>query len=185
MTAACRRVNAGRSSQCGRACPRRTAPEHETRVAGSSARARLVVVTARHGCIAASCACTLHNQGPSGDRRASRLRVSSATSADQRASDKAKMGGRGVEVVGKLRRELPNIGRATPVTVPCSAEFPMSRSSKKKSSYPGVPSLGPVAKFATLVGICADVQKGCTFSSVRRHIIYEGAVGIIVESIPV
>ena len=49
----------------------------------------------------------------------------------------------------------------------------------------GVPSLGPVAKFATLVGICADVQKSCTFLSVRRHIIYEGAVGIIVESIPV
>ena len=85
MTAACRRVNAGRSSQCGRACPRRTAPEHETRVAGSSARARLVVVTARHGCIAASCACTLHSQGPSDDRGASRLRVSSATSAHQRA----------------------------------------------------------------------------------------------------
>ena len=85
MTTACRRVNAGRSSQCGRACPRRTAPEHETRVAGSSARARLVVVTARHGCIAASCACTLHSQGPSDDRGASRLRVSSATSAHQRA----------------------------------------------------------------------------------------------------
>ena len=46
-------------------------------------------------------------------------------------------------------------------------------------------SLGQVAKFATGVGICADVQKSCTFSSVRRHIIYEGAVGIIVESIPI
>ena len=49
--------------------------------------------------------------------------------------------------------------------------------------YPWVPSLGPVAKFATFVGTGADVQKSCTFSYARRHIIYEGAVALLVESI--
>ena len=105
IAAACRRVHVCRSSPCGSAGRRLTAPEHETRVAGSSARARLVVVTARHGCIAASCACTLHSQGPSDDRGASRLRVSSATSAHQRVRDKAKMGDHGVKLIGKMHRE--------------------------------------------------------------------------------
>ena len=33
------------------------------------------------------------------------------------------MGDDGVELVGKLRRELPNIRLTEPVTLPCSAEF--------------------------------------------------------------
>ena len=62
MAAACRRVHVCRSSQCGIAGRRRTAPEHKTRVAAyPSARARLVVVysIARRECIAASWPCTL------------------------------------------------------------------------------------------------------------------------------
>ena len=50
-------------------------------------------------------------------------------------------------------------------------------------TYTWVPSLGPVAKFATTGDWRADVHISCTFLSVRRHIIYEGAVALLVESI--
>ena len=33
------------------------------------------------------------------------------------------MGDHGVKLIGKMHRELPNIGRATPVTLPCSVNF--------------------------------------------------------------